>query len=259
LKKIIYILGVLFITLFSYSQHSVNKSIPPRPEPPKLVNDFTGTLTPAQAAALENKLVAFDKRSSTQIAVVVVQSTGVYDISEYALAILRNWGIGQKKQNNGALLLIAIKDRNLDINTGYGLEGSLDNLTSKYIIEEDIKPRFKEGKYYEGISAGIDRMLQTVDGQFTAPEGYGEPGISKGKLIIISILFLLFFMFLISKGSNGGGAYLSRRGFRGWGGGNIFWFGGDGGNWGGGGSGGGGGFGGFGGGSGGGGGASGSW
>lgn len=257
MKKIIYIFVFFFAAAFSFSQ-SVNKAIPPRPQPPQLVNDFTNTLTADQAATLEKKLEAFDKASSTQIAVVIINSLNGYDVSDYALAILRNWGVGQKNKNNGVVLLIAKKDRKIDINTGYGLEGSLDDITAKHIIDEDIVPLFKQKDYYGGINAGTDKIIKAVRGEYTAPPGYGEIKISTWQIIKI-ILLIILILYLFSRGSGNGGSFMSRRGYRGWGGNTIFW---PGGGWGGGGRGGwsgGGGFGGFGGGSGGGGGASGSW
>lgn len=245
--------------LLSLATWANAQQIPGRPVPPRLVNDFTNTLTPDQIQFLETRLVAFSDSTSTQIAVVVVESTGNYDVSEFAFKIGREWGIGSKEFNNGVVLLIAKKDRKLNIATGYGVEGALPDITAKHIIEDVITPNFRGNDYYRGIYLGTDAIMKSVRGEYTAP-AKSKPGKSSKFpfLIIILILFLLF-----SGGGRGGkgGQFMSRRGSRGLTGplilGGLLGGGGGGGFSGG--SGGGGGFGGFGGGSFGGGGASGSW
>src|SRR5690606_25035035 len=91
--------------------------------PNKLVNDYTNTLSTSDVERLERKLVAFDDSTSTQIAVVVMQSTGQYDIADYGVRLAQRWGIGGKEHNNGILLLVALGDRAVTIQTGYGVEG----------------------------------------------------------------------------------------------------------------------------------------
>ncbi len=234
---------------------SVNDAVPQRPSPPVLVNDLANILTQDQQSTLEQKLVAFDKESSTQIAVVLVKNLQGYEISEYALAILRKWGVGQKDKNNGVVLLVSLEDRKLRIETGYGSEGPLPDATCKHIIDEQIVPHLKEKDYYGGLDLGTDAIIKALKGEYTAPKGYGQKHLTTGQILLIIFLIILF-LSLISRGG-GGGSYMSRRGYRGFTGPTIWWTGGGGGgsDWGGGG----GGFGGFGGGSGGGGGASGSW
>lgn len=248
------------LLLTGFAMFAKGQQVPARPVPPTLVNDYTNTLTQDQKQTLEQKLIAFDDSTSTQIAVVIVETTGDYDVAEYAVTLGREWGIGGKQFNNGVLLLIAKKDRKLHIATGYGVEGALPDITSKHIIEDVITPNFKGDDYYRGIYLGTDAIMKAVKGEYTAPPRKKSRGSSRFPfIIIIVILFLLF-----SRGGGKGGQFMSRRGSTGLapfllgsllGGG-----GGSGGGWsGGGGSGSSGGFGGFGGGSFGGGGASGSW
>lgn len=236
------------------------QQVPPRPVPPKLVNDYTNTLTPDQKQTLENKLVAFADSTSTQVAVVIVETTGDYDVAEYAVKLGREWGIGGKEFNNGVLLLIAKKDRRLHIATGYGVEGALPDITAKHIIEDVITPNFKGDDYYRGIYLGTDAIMKAVRGEYTAPPKAKAGRSSKFPFLIIAIILFLLF----SGGGRGGkgGQFMSRRGSRGLAGplilGSLLGGGGRGG-WSGGGGGSSGGFGGFGGGSFGGGGSSGSW
>lgn len=240
----------------------VAQQIPDPPQPPKLVNDFTNTLTPDQEQALERKLVAFDDSTSTQIAVVIVATTGGKEVDEYNLELFRKWGVGGKAHNNGVVLLIAKDDHKLNITTGYGAEGALPDITCRHIIDQEIVPRFRGGDFYHGIDAGTDAIIQALKGEYKAPEGYNQRNAAKSGWKILFVIFIIILLLIISGRKGGGGSFMSRRGFTAWTIANLLnnsgggWSGGGGGGgW----SGGGGGFGGFGGGSSGGGGASGSW
>lgn len=265
MKRLFLLISLFFLaSLYAFSQ-GVNKVIPARPNPPKLVNDFAHVLTPEQVQALENKLVAYDDSTSSQIAVVTMTSTQDYPIEEVALGILRQWGVGGKEHNNGIVLLVSVEDRKVRIETGYGLEGAVPDITANSIIEHDIVPAFKEGNYYRGLDAATNSIIEAAAGEYKAPEGYADRGnrgggISLGK-IILGIIILWIILGVFGSGGGRGGGFASRRGYRGFGGPIIFpgSFGHGGGFGGGGFGGGGGGFGGFGGGGGGGGGASGSW
>jgi len=261
--------ALLCLLVLSFvAQAQIEKIVPPRPNPPRLVNDFANILTEGERQQLEQKLVAYDDSTSNQIAVVILPTLtddhGVqYDEQEVALKILRDWGVGNKGKNNGIVVLVGFKEHKIRIEIGYGLEGAVPDITSKTIIESDIAPNFKAGRYFAGLDAGINDIIKAAAGEYKAPKGYADRGdrgrsggISIGKIILIIIIIIFF---LIPSGGGGGGGFMSRRGYRGFGG-PVFFpgsFGGGGrGGWSGGG---GGGFGGFGGGSGGGGGASGSW
>lgn len=231
----------------------------PRTGTQTLVNDFANVLTPDQKQTLENKLVALDDSTSTQVSVVIIPTTGGNNISDYNVELARAWGVGGKQYNNGVVLLIAKDDRKLDITVGYGLEGALPDVVSKSIIDDIIVPNFKGNDYYRGIDEGTDAIIAAVKGEYNvARKTSGKSGFPSAKLIVIIIVIL--FLLMSSGGGNKGGTFMSRRGARGLPG-PIFWPMGGGGGGGGfsGGGGGGGGFGGFGGGSFGGGGSSGSW
>lgn len=256
-KKIFFL---VLSMLFSFTVFS--QDLPKRPDPPKLVNDFTGTLTPDQQQSLERKLVAFDDNTSTQIAVVVIAKLNGNDVAEYNTSLGRAWGVGGKQFNNGVILLIAKDDHKLNIATGYGVEGALPDITAKHIIEDVIVPNLKEQDFYRGIDEGTDAIIKAVKGEYSAPRAkrHGKSGAGGAIFIVIIIILLLIFR----SGGGRGGAFMSRRGSGFLGPfilGNLLGGGGSsGGSWGGGGgSSDSGGFGGFGGGSFGGGGASGSW
>lgn len=244
----------------------VEKVIPDPPQPPRLVNDFTNTLTQLQQQHLETKLKNYDDTSSNQIAVVVVDKLGGYDPYEYAVALGRKWGVGNKQFNNGVVLLVAVGDRKVFIAPGYGLEGALPDVVCKQIVDYEILPGFRGNDYYGGIEHGTDAIMKAAAGEYKPPKGYANRGQKEGVPALAVIIAIVFIVIIISRftGGGGGGSYTSRRGYRDDGLPPIFWFPGGGGGgsrggggWSGGGSG--GGFGGFGGGSFGGGGAGGSW
>jgi uncharacterized protein len=256
MKKILVFL--LLVTGFLASA----QDIPTRPNPPKLVNDLTGTLTRDQQQALENKLVAFDDSTSTQITVVIIQSLNGNDVADLSIKLGREWGVGGKEFNNGIVLLIAKGDRKLHIATGYGVEGALPDVTAKQIIDNIIVPNFRGDDYYRGIEEGTDAIIQAVKGQYSAPANYNKKGKAGGMRIGFIVILIIIFLLLSSRGGGRGGSFMSRRGAMPFILGNLLGSmtsGRGGGGWSGGGGGSSGGFGGFGGGSFGGGGASGSW
>ncbi|WP_205514683.1 TPM domain-containing protein [Longitalea arenae] len=242
------------------------QNIPTRPNPPRLVNDFAGILSPDEEQRLERQLVAYDDSTSNQVAIVLLNTLDDYPIEEFALRLFRDWGIGNKKTNNGVLILAALQDRKIRIEVGYGLEGAIPDITANHIIQGDIAPNFRSNDYYEGLSKAANSIIKAAAGEYKAPANYrkrkgGGSAFPFGALVFIIILLVLFG----GRNRGGGGGFMSRRG-SGWLGpfilGNMMGRSSGGSSWGGGGggwSGGGGGFGGFGGGSSGGGGASGSW
>ncbi|MEO5984413.1 MAG: TPM domain-containing protein, partial [Ferruginibacter sp.] len=209
-------LSKIFITflLLSLAVVGTGQDFPARPMPARLVNDYTGTLTPDQIYSLENKLVAFNDSTTTQIAVVIVATVGDYDINDYSVKLGRAWGIGGKENNNGVLLLIAKNDRKLNIATGYGVEGALPDITGKHIIEDVIKPNFKGEDYYRGIYLGTDAIMSAVKGEYTAPpQTHCKKKSSNFPFIILALI-----LFLLVSGGGGrgrGGQFMSRRGSRG--------------------------------------------
>lgn len=137
------------------------------PIPPlqALVTDQTATLTPEQRAGLEARLRAFEDRKGSQLAVLIVATTQPEAVEQYALRVAEQWKLGRKKVDDGALLLVAKNDRTVRIEVGYGLEGVLNDVTSKRIISDFIVPRFKQGDYFGGIDSSIDRMIKLIDGE----------------------------------------------------------------------------------------------
>jgi len=250
---------ILFCLICLTFLHVRAQDIPEKPNPPRLVNDFANQLNASEKVQLEQKLVAYNDSTSSQIVVVVVPTTGDYPIADYALKIGREWGVGQKDKDNGIVLLWASTDRKVYISTGYGLEGAIPDAIAKRIITQVILPQFKNGQFYQGLDQGVDMIFKYASGEYKAdPDATNDDG-SFPPLLIVIIIFIIIMVFVFRNRNNGGG----RGGFGGFGG-PVIWpytthsgGGSFSGNWGGGG--GGGGFGGFGGGSFGGGGAGGDY
>jgi len=155
------------------------------------VTDQTATLTTEQQAALEQTLQTFEARKGSQLAVLIVPSSEPETIEQYSLRVAEQWKLGRKKVDDGAILVIAKNDRTLRIEVGYGLEGALNDATSKRIISEIILPRFKQGDFYGGISAGVAQMVRVVDGE-PLPQPQATPdGNSNGQLFPVLLLLAL--------------------------------------------------------------------
>ena len=241
---------------------------PPAPPPPR--NFFTDTagVVPAEAAArIEQRLREFERTSSNQVLVVIGDRVpeGYTSLEEYTNRTAEAWRVGDKSRDNGAVLFVFVGDRKVRIEVGYGLEGALPDALASRIINDEITPRFREGKYGDGVSAGVEAIILATRGEYQ-PMARGRAS-SQNLLILAVILFFVFMGVVVpilriigelrgSRTYSGRGASRGRRGST-WGSGGGFssgggWSSGGGSSWGGGGfSGGGGSFGG--------GGASGSW
>ena len=155
------------------------------------VTDLTGTLTREQQAGLERMLQEFEARKGSQLAVLMVPSTAPEAIEQYALRVAEQWKIGRKKVDDGAILVVAKDDRALRIEVGYGLEGALNDATANRIIRELIVPRFREGDFYGGINAGLDRMMRVIDGEPLPAPAKSAPGAQGETFQMLPVLLIL--------------------------------------------------------------------
>lgn len=261
MKKLLVALLLPLSLLAQNAQDLLSSSVPQ-----KLVNDFAQVLSANDEAYLESKLLDYADTTSTQISVVTVATTGGDDINLITAEIAQHWRIGQDGKDNGCLILVAVDDREISIQNGYGLEPYLTDFNSKMIIENDILPAFKAGSYAKGIDAGTTAIFQVLAGSYQGKGGRGAASSGRKGSRLIRLLVIIAVILLYSRSKGGGGRNGGRRSGMGpfwWGMGTGYTMGGgmrSGGGFGGsGGFGGGGGFGGFGGGGFGGGGASGSW
>src|SRR5580693_5686134 len=126
------------------------------------VVDQAKILSPVTIADLEQKLADLEQKSRIQLVVATVPTLGGEEIEPYANALFRTWKLGEAKENNGALLLIAPKERRVRIEVGYGLEGTLTDAVSSIIIANAIAPRFKAGDFNGGVTRGVDDIITTL-------------------------------------------------------------------------------------------------
>jgi uncharacterized protein len=198
----------LFI-LVSVSCGIEAQEFPEKPEPPRLVNDYAGMLTSREVNALEQKLVAYDDSSSTQIAIVTLSDLYGYDIADYAQRLAEKWGIGQKGLNNGIIILVKPETPEssrgeVNISPGYGLEGVIPDIVCGQIIDNEIVPEFRAGNYYQGLDKATSILMSLASGEFP-PDQYGKSkGSDLGGLapFIFFIIFLIIILFFRSSGGS---------------------------------------------------------
>jgi len=141
------------------------------------VTDLTQTLNATERGALEAKLADWEARTTNQLAVLLVPSTQPEPIEAYAIRVADAWKIGRKGSDNGVLLVVAKNDRKVRIEVGYGLEGTLTDVTSRRIIAESIAPAFRDGRFGAGLEAGTDRIISVVaEGKPLPPAKAGNTG-----------------------------------------------------------------------------------
>lgn len=163
-KKIFFLLllfwGIQSIT--SYAYYSLG-------QPTGFVNDYANILTNTDKTALEQLLSNYQKTSSNEVVIVTINSLEDDTIENFANKLFREWGIGNKEKDNGLLFLIAIEDRKMRIETGYGLEPYLTDLQTFWIQEKEVKPYFKQNQYAEGIKVGAEKIIAGLSGTETIP------------------------------------------------------------------------------------------
>ncbi len=159
-KRYILLLGI-FLTWFgalsAYAIPADKLTIAVTP-----VIDQAEVIPAAQEAKLNRQLQQWYRQGVMQAAIVVVDSTDGMAIFDYALSIAERWQLGEKKRDNGLIIVAAINDRNIYILTGYGLEGMLPDISVKRIIREDITPSFKRGDYASGLQAGLESIVKQL-------------------------------------------------------------------------------------------------
>lgn len=175
---------VFFVALAAWAQVAV-------PPLKARVTDLTGTLTKEQTASLEQMLQSFEARKGSQIAVLMLPSVKPEAIEQYALRVAEQWKIGRGNIDDGAILVVAKNDRELRIEVGYGLEGALNDATANRIVEDIIVPRFREGDFYGGISAGVDRMIRVIDGEPLPEPARPQPQVGGGIGQSLPVLLIL--------------------------------------------------------------------
>jgi uncharacterized protein len=236
---------IIILVLFTYVGVFAQPSIPSLT---KYCNDFAGVLSNSEQLDLESTLRTLDDSTSNQIVIVLIKTLEDYPIESLSYEIAEKNRIGTKK-NNGVLILLAVNDKKMRIEVGYGLEGALTDALSSSIMRNEMRPYFKQSDYYNGLRAGVYAIVQAIKGEYTREdkEDIGKP--IDFKFIGYIIIFILYIIFSIAKkgrgrtfiggfgggiggGFGGGGSFGGGGGFGGFsGGGGSFGGGGSSGSW----------------------------
>jgi len=166
-------------------------------KPAGFVNDYAGLLSSEQKNSLESKLSQFAKDSSNEISVVTLKSLEGDTIENFANKLFTDWGIGQAKNDNGLLLLISLNDRQMRLETGYGLEGAVPDATANQIITKTLRPAFQANDYYGGINQALDQIILATRGEYAAePLKPAKFGFLK-NISLDTIFFIILFIFYL--------------------------------------------------------------
>lgn len=202
-KLIIYFFFTAYCLLFTAKLTA--QDIPAKPNPPRKVNDFAMKLSPSELQLLEQKLKGYSDTTSTQIAIVIVKTTGDSDPYDYAMKIAKDWGVGQKDKNNGLVLLWATETRKLRIVTGRGMEATITDAVSKRIINTILKPNFQAEQFYKGLDEATSEIMKRASGEFEAEPAEGDGSAIPFLIIILVVIIILYVIGRNSKGGNSGG------------------------------------------------------
>lgn len=194
-QKITTLFLLLFVVFACHAQQ-----IPSRPTPPRLVNDYTNTLSSSQEYYLEQKLRNYNDTTSTQIAVVFVNDLQGTTAADFAYQLGEQWGVGTK-ENNGIVILVKPKNETkgeVFISVGYGLEQYVPDAMAKRIIENQMIPNFKNNDYFTGVNNAVDSIIKLASGGFSSDEDE-DPAFAALTIIIIGMIMMILYISLIGK------------------------------------------------------------
>lgn len=194
--------AVIFVGIFFaiHAIYAMAVDFPASPKPFRYVNDYTHTLSSNELSQLENMLQQYSQQTSSQIAVVMLPTTGDYDIAQYAFELGDKWGIGRKQLDNGVLMLIAKDDRKIFIATGQGLEGALPDAFLSQLIRQQITPYFKQNQYAQGIANGLVAIIKASQGEYEAYQQQ-ESSLEDFMPLIIILIFMAFIFIRVLTGN----------------------------------------------------------
>jgi uncharacterized protein len=195
----------LYFCLLSVLAFGQDSDFPPRPNPPRLVNDMADMLSASEEQALEQKLVNYNDTTSTQITIVTLTSIGEYDVNQYASELGERWGVGGKKNDNGIIILVAKNERLVSLQTGYGMEHIIPDAIAKRITERTIKPNFQQGDYYNGLNEATSLIISLASGEYQADPSTAAEGEEGPSLFMIILIIIIVAIVLSRMGKGGGG------------------------------------------------------
>lgn len=215
-----FLLGVVLLLALSAGAIFAQSALPPSPT--KYVTDTAGVLSAQTVSSLSVKLENYEKETSNQVVVYLMPEVpAAYAMEDFTQRTFSSWGVGQKGKDNGVVLFIFPKSRKMRIEVGYGLEGALPDARAKQIIENEIKPAFKQGDFSAGVTRGVDAILASLKGEYqgtgvthyqqTHSGSVGDVGGSMSPLLIPLGFFAFFVVTSLFSAMRRGTTYNSRR------------------------------------------------
>lgn len=171
------------------------------PAPPRYFNDFPGVTRPETQSLLNQTLEQFEKDTSSQILVAIfpkMQSDS--SVEDYVNRMFKAWKIGQQQKNNGVLLAVFIQDRKMRIEVGYGLEGAIPDAIARRIIDNELKPRFRNNDFDGGLSAAVNALMQAARGEYKGTGGTAASSKGTGNAFGLGLLCPLIFLAILFFG-----------------------------------------------------------
>ena len=196
MKKIFIILSLFIFTGIGFCEEAVFKDYT------GYVNDYANILSDETKARLAALSAEIENKTTSQLAILTIDTTSPLDIETYAVKLFEKWGIGQKGKNNGVLVLVAVKDRAVRIEVGYGLEGAIPDALAKNIIEKSMIPFFKNGDYNAGILQGaavVSKLIATEYHVEISELDNIKVGTPSKKASIFDFLFLIFVVIILVR------------------------------------------------------------
>ena len=160
-------LAVVVLLLLLAAAAAAALRIPPPPD--RRVSDYAGALSAAERDRIEARLAEREAKSENQVVVAIFRSLDGESLEDFSIRLAQAWRVGQKGLDNGVIFLVFLQDRQMRIEVGYGLEGTLTDAVSSSILRDVVAPRFREGKIGDGIAAGVDAIEQAIAGTYQAP------------------------------------------------------------------------------------------
>jgi uncharacterized protein len=200
MQRFLTVLSVLGLALASalsgvfILRPGISKAYSSPGKPTGFVNDFAGVLDDEGERVLGEELAQFRATTSNELVVVTVNDLGGDVIENYANELFRDWGIGDEERNNGVLLLVAVNDRKVRIEVGYGLEGAITDLESGRIVDGVLLPAFRTGDYLGGIRTSVSTLKVAAEGEYSAPVQQSSTNKASGigDLLFYSVFGLVW-------------------------------------------------------------------
>lgn len=167
------------------------------------VHDEAGLLSTSERSLLDAKLSAFETETSNQFVVATFPSLDGESLEDFSIRLAEKWKIGQKGKDNGVILLIFPKDRLMRIEVGYGLEAQVPDAYASRIIEEKLKPNFRQENFYGGIDQAIDSLMAATNGVYESEPERQENGDTYGGLTVLGFFLLVILTLVFSVWKQG--------------------------------------------------------